>query len=138
MVKFEARNGANFGATVTEVRLATMSEEEWVQIEAAFLKYGVLVFPGQHLSDEEQLAFGLCFGESEMGSLFPGGTGNFTLSNDRSALGGYDHGDKGGKSRLFEPGSKAWLSQVGNEGWHTGAAPSAVWSRMKPLGCWII
>ena len=41
---------ATLGAVVTGVTLASLDEQRWREIEAAFHEHAVLVFPGQHLS----------------------------------------------------------------------------------------
>ena len=56
---------ATFGAVVTGVTLAALSEEKWRDLHAAWLKYALLIFPGQHLSREEQIAFARRFGRLE-------------------------------------------------------------------------
>ena len=48
---------ATLGAVVTDVDLAKLADESWAEIHAAFLEYGVLVFPGPHLDEESQGAF---------------------------------------------------------------------------------
>ena len=45
------------GAEVTGIRLADLAPEDWTSIYDAFLEFGVLVFPGQHLTEEEQNNF---------------------------------------------------------------------------------
>ncbi|TMA25212.1 MAG: hypothetical protein E6J87_23025, partial [Deltaproteobacteria bacterium] len=54
---------ATLGAVVTRVRLAALDDAEWRAILAAFHEHAVLIFPGQHPSREEQVAFGRRFGE---------------------------------------------------------------------------
>jgi alpha-ketoglutarate-dependent taurine dioxygenase len=56
---------ATLGAVVTGVRLAQLDEAQWQQIYAAWLQYAVLVFPGQHLSNAEQIGFARRFGPIE-------------------------------------------------------------------------
>ena len=56
---------ATLGATITDVDLASLTDDQWHAIHRAFLEFGVLVFPGQHLSDDEQVAFARRFGELE-------------------------------------------------------------------------
>ena len=51
-----------FGAVVTEIALNDLDEQSWAILYNAFLEYGVLVFPGQHLSEEDQGAFARRFG----------------------------------------------------------------------------
>ena len=53
---------STLGARVTDVALGDMSAAEWREIEDAFHEYGALVFPAQHLSDDEHIAFGERFG----------------------------------------------------------------------------
>ena len=57
---------ATLGAIVTHVDLRALDEAAWRAIEAAFLEYAVLVFPGQELSAQEQVAFARRFGEIEI------------------------------------------------------------------------
>ena len=93
---------ATLGATVTGPRLADLAAEQWRAIEAAFHEYAVLIFPGQHLSDEQQTAFGLRFGELRIESL------SFGNQRDDGSL--RDANDP--LMRLFR----------GNEGWHTDSS----------------
>ena len=58
-----------FGAIVTEVALATLTDVQFSTIQRAFLKYGFLVFPNQHLSDAENIAFGERFGKLEFAAM---------------------------------------------------------------------
>ena len=37
--------GTSVGATVTDVDLSDLRDDEWESIEAAFLEHGMLVFP---------------------------------------------------------------------------------------------
>ena len=56
---------ATFGAVVTGVTLSALNEETWGELHAAWLKYALLIFPGQHLSREAQIAFARRFGRLE-------------------------------------------------------------------------
>jgi alpha-ketoglutarate-dependent taurine dioxygenase len=49
--------GATLGATVTGLRLASLDEAEFAAVYQAWLTHALLIFPGQHLSRAEQLAF---------------------------------------------------------------------------------
>ena len=93
---------ATLGAIVTGVRLGQLQDDEWYAIEAAFHRYSVLVFPAQHLTDAEQMAFGARFGELSIKSL------PFGNVRDDGAL--RDATDP--LMRLFK----------GNEGWHTDSS----------------
>jgi alpha-ketoglutarate-dependent taurine dioxygenase len=97
---------ATLGAFVTGVVLAELSEADWQTIHAAWLQYGVLVFPGQHLSHAQQIAFARRFGAIE-----PIGGGDiFALSNLKAD----------GTVRQYAPGEWDDMMKiiVGNMAWH--------------------
>ncbi|MGE0373585.1 MAG: TauD/TfdA dioxygenase family protein [Gammaproteobacteria bacterium] len=98
---------ATLGATVTGVRLAALGDHEWEEIHRAFLAYGVLFFPGQHLQAAEQLAFARRFGEIEI--LVPGLT-TIPISNKD------EHGN------FHTADSHRMKLLRGNEGWHTDSS----------------
>ena len=56
---------ASFGAEVTGLRLADLDEAEFAALYQTWLDHGLLVFPGQHLSGEQQVAFARRFGPLE-------------------------------------------------------------------------
>jgi alpha-ketoglutarate-dependent taurine dioxygenase len=58
---------ATLGASVTGIRLADLDDAGWRAVEEAFHEHALLVFPGQHLDDDEQRAFGRRFGMLEPG-----------------------------------------------------------------------
>lgn len=62
---------ATFGAVITGVTLATIDEATSAELHKTWLKYALLVFPGQHLKHDEQIAFAKHFGplEFEMAAL---------------------------------------------------------------------
>src|SRR5438552_19201184 len=57
---------ATLGAVVTGLTLARMDASTWKTVERAFHEHGVLVFPGQNLTEEEQVAFANRFGDIEL------------------------------------------------------------------------
>ena len=57
----------NFGARIRDVRLADLDASEFQTIETAWHKYAVLVFPHQHLTNDEHFAFSRRFGRLEKG-----------------------------------------------------------------------
>ena len=91
---------ATLGAVVTNVDLNHVGDDAWRHIHAAFLRYGVLVFPGQHLSDEAQRAFAYRFGDRMEGRA----TGR--ISNQRK------------DGTMATKKDEAFRLQRGNEGWH--------------------
>lgn len=60
------RTDATFGAVVTGAKLAELDEATWHELHAAWLEHALLIFPDQHLSKDEQVAFARRFGEIEM------------------------------------------------------------------------
>lgn len=97
---------ATLGAVVTNVDLANLSDDEWRDIHAAFLEYGVLVFPRQQLDEQAQSAFALRFGDVEQ--LSPqqkGATIEFTNRKENGSF--------------ATPEEERYKLMKGNEGWHT-------------------
>jgi alpha-ketoglutarate-dependent taurine dioxygenase len=62
---------ATFGAVVTGVKLAALDDATWQDLYRTWLKYALLIFPEQHLTREEQIAFAKRFGplEFELGPI---------------------------------------------------------------------
>jgi alpha-ketoglutarate-dependent taurine dioxygenase len=56
---------ATFGAVVTDLRLAALDDAGFAHLYSLWLEYGLLVFPGQHLTNAEQTAFARRFGALE-------------------------------------------------------------------------
>ena len=93
-----------FGAVVTGVRLPTLNDDEFAEIKAAFLQHGFLVFPDQHLSDQENIEFGERFGELEFGAA--------PMSNQ-------DKQEDGSYGDVIPLTTQRMRTNVGNEAWHT-------------------
>ena len=99
--------GATLGALVTDIDLAELDDATWATVESAFHEYGVLIFPGQHLSEEAQTAFGARFGDIEQ--LVPN-LQSVSISNQKR---------DGSIAKAEEHGTQL---QRGNEGWHTDSS----------------
>ncbi len=56
---------ASFGAEVTGLELARLEDAVFRKLYDTWLEYALLIFPGQHLSHEEQVRFAKRFGELE-------------------------------------------------------------------------
>ncbi|MBW2417436.1 MAG: TauD/TfdA family dioxygenase [Deltaproteobacteria bacterium] len=124
MERFEiAPLEATVGAIVTGVDLAAIDEVSWRKIEAAFLEFGVLIFPDQNLSDEAQIAFGSRFGNIE--ELLPG-VKLVPLSNRR---------EDGGLA-----GDDEHLAQIlrGVEVWHTDSSYMPLASKAAALSADVV
>lgn len=64
-MRIEPLPDTTFGAVVTGVRLAALDDETWRALYAAWLDRALLIFPDQHLSRDEQIAFAERFGALE-------------------------------------------------------------------------
>ena len=60
---------ATFGAVVTGLELSRLDDASFADLYASWLEYALLVFPGQHLSKQEQVVFAKRFGELEFDGL---------------------------------------------------------------------
>ena len=91
---------ASFGAVITGVRIPELDQPTWQALHDAWLKYALLIFPGQFLKKDEQIAFAKRFGqlEFEMGAV----------SNVR----------EDGTLRVEAEGDDVVKILKGNEGWH--------------------
>ncbi len=56
---------ATFGAVVTGLRLAELGDDAFAELYETWLQHALLIFPDQHLSNDEQLVFAKRFGELE-------------------------------------------------------------------------
>jgi alpha-ketoglutarate-dependent taurine dioxygenase len=100
---------ATLGATITQVNLAALDDPTWKRIEDAFHSYGVLIFPGQHLSEAEQIAFANRFGEIEL----------LTADTAKKAVSISNQRPDGG---VFGADEFRFKTLRGNEGWHTDSS----------------
>jgi alpha-ketoglutarate-dependent taurine dioxygenase len=114
---------ATLGAVVTGVRLASLSDREWEAIEAAFHEHALLVFPDQHLDADEQVAFGLRFGELEH---IIGDTGIVAISNQRP------------DGSLLEEDNAVMQIMIGNEGWHTDSSYMPLAAKASMLSAQVV
>lgn len=61
----------HIGASIEDVRLATLTDAEFDAIRRAFLDHSVLVFPGQHLSVEDHVGFAQRWGPFSTSPFVP-------------------------------------------------------------------
>ncbi len=112
-----------FGAVVTGVALADLSDDKFDQIKEAFLEYGFLVFPAQNLSEAQSAAFGSCFGELEFGGV--------SFANVVK----YEDGSFG---EVIKFDSQRMRTNVGNEAWHTDSTYKPLSSKCGILSAVIV
>lgn len=110
--------GKVFGAVVTGIRLGELTDEAFSTIHAAFLDRGFLVFPGQHLTAEENIEFGRRFGELEFGA---------------AAMSNLKKGSDGSYSEVLDIDRQMMRTNLGNETWHTDSTYKPISSKCAML-----
>jgi alpha-ketoglutarate-dependent taurine dioxygenase len=62
---------ASFGAVVTGLKIAALDDTTWQDLHRTWLEYALLIFPDQHLTRDQQIAFAKRFGplEFEMAAI---------------------------------------------------------------------
>lgn len=115
--------GKAFGAEVADVELATLSDDEFADIHAAFSTYGFLLFRGQFLTDEGNIAFGKRFGELEFGAA--------PMANVRRL-------PDGSYGEVMDLDGQMMRTNVGNEAWHTDSTYKPVSSKCAMLSAVIV
>jgi alpha-ketoglutarate-dependent taurine dioxygenase len=114
-----------FGAVITGVDLAVLDDATWAEIHAAFLTYGVLVFPGQHLDSDAQGRFARRFGKVEQMSP-RGETPTFAIANIKP------------DGSLAQPSDYQYQILKGNEGWHTDSTYMPLASKAAMLSALVL
>lgn len=110
------------GAVVRGVRLNALDDRAWAAIAAAFLEYAILVFPGQHLTEDEQRAFGTRFGPIEDVTR----TTTTAITNQRR------------DGTLMPEHDPIMHILKGNEDWHTDSSYMAVSAKASMLSAHIV
>jgi len=116
---------ATLGAVITNLTLAGMDPASWKTVEKAFHDYAVLVFPGQHLTEAEQVAFANRFGDLELLAPDPEQKA-VAISNqkpDGTIMGADEH---------------RYKSLRGNEGWHTDSSYMPLAAKASVLSAQVV
>ena len=100
---------ATLGAVVTGLELARMDTATWTAVERAFHEHAVLVFPGQDLTEAEQIAFAQRWGDLELLAPDPS-LKAVAISNQKP------------DGTIMGPDEHRYKSLRGNEGWHTDSS----------------
>jgi alpha-ketoglutarate-dependent 2,4-dichlorophenoxyacetate dioxygenase len=104
------------GAAARGVDLTrALTPEVFAEIEAAFNRYGILVFPGQPVSDEQQLVFSQLFGPLEVNPNYAGA--KMRLRPDVADISNLD-----AEGRVLARDDRRNLFNLGNQLWHTDSS----------------
>jgi alpha-ketoglutarate-dependent 2,4-dichlorophenoxyacetate dioxygenase len=104
------------GAEVRNVDLTRpVPAEIFAEIEAAFNRHGILVFPEQPLTDDQQLAFSRRFGPLEVNPNYAGAT--MRLRPDVADISNLDT-----QGRVLARDDRRNLFNLGNQLWHTDSS----------------
>ena len=104
------------GASVRGVDLTRpVLPEVFGEIDAAFNRYGILVFPEQTVTDEQQLAFSRFFGPLEVNPNYAGA--KMRLRPDVADISNLD-----AEGRVLARDDRRNLFNLGNQLWHTDSS----------------
>jgi alpha-ketoglutarate-dependent 2,4-dichlorophenoxyacetate dioxygenase len=126
----------HFVGEVSGVDLRTpLTKDEAAQIEAGMDKYAVLVFHDQDLTDDQQMAFALNFGEREN----PRG-GNVTREKDYrlGSAGLNDVSSLGKDGKPFAKDHRTHLFNLGNCLWHSDSSFRAIPAKFSLLSARVV
>jgi alpha-ketoglutarate-dependent 2,4-dichlorophenoxyacetate dioxygenase len=104
------------GAEVRGVDLTrSVIPEVFAEIDAAFNRYGILVFPEQPVTDEQQLAFSRLFGPLEVNPNYAGA--KMRVRPDIADISNLD-----AEGRVLARDDRRNLFNIGNQLWHTDSS----------------
>ena len=116
---------STIGAVVTDIDLRILDETVWADLYKDFLKFGMLIFPEQNLSNDEQGEFAARFGEPEQ--LNPKQKGpNVAISNQKA------------DGSVAKPDEYQYQILKGNEGWHTDSTYMPLASKVAMLSARVL
>ena len=127
-----------FAAEIGDVDLSQpLSQDVQAEIEAAFNRYSVLVFPEQQLSAEQHLDFARHFGPLETSIHAVRKDAKLRLRADLGDISNLDPGDtiwgKDSRKRMFEMANRMWHSDSSFK--RTPAKASLLYARsIPPIG----
>ena len=116
---------ATLGAVVTGLTLARMDAATWKAVEEAFHAHAVLVFPGQNLTEAEQVAFANRFGDIELLAADPKQKA-VAISNQKP------------DGSVMTVDEHRFKSLRGNEGWHTDSSYMPLSAKASVLSAQVV
>lgn len=116
----------DFGALVSDVELASITDDEFKKIEQAWFKYAVLVFPEQNLTNEEHFSFSRRFGRLEKG-----------LPRAKTAMQA-NIGNTDRENNLLPREHMGRVFNLGNSLWHTDSSYKRVAAKASLLAAHMV
>ena len=113
----------DFGAVATDLDLKNLTDTQFSELHAAFLKHGFLLFPDQHLAERDSISFGERFGELEFGG---------------AAMANQKKNTDGTFGKIYDLQSQLMRTNVGNEAWHTDSTYKPISSKIAMLSAVVI
>ena len=112
-----------------------LSDDDVAAINAGMDRFAVLVFPGQDLTDDQQIAFSRNFGDLEM----PGSVSNITKPQDRRLRPELaDVSNLTKDQKVFERDDRTRMFNLGNRLWHSDSSFRATPSKYSILSARLI
>ena len=134
-ISLRPRHAPSFFAEVEDVDATRpLAAETAAAIEAGMDRYAVLCFPGQRLSDEQQMAFSRNFGAIEDAR-----GGNITRPQDKRLVTGMnDVSNLGRDGRPLARDSRQRLFNIGNMLWHSDSSFRAIPAKYSLLSARVV
>ena len=107
----------SFAAEIGDVDLARLAEADLAEIKEAFWKYAVLVFPEQHLTEEQHLAFARHFGPVETDRVLDQKVTPHRLDQSFADISNLTPDGK-----IWAEDSRQRMYKAGNKLWHTDSS----------------
>ena len=117
---------ATLGALVTDVDVRTLSDREFAEILALWHERAVVVLKGQHLNDDEQVAFSARFGRFERGLRQASNSKLAVLSNLTP------------QGEVVEPTALQARFHEGNLQWHSDSSYKCVGAKASLLSARLV
>jgi alpha-ketoglutarate-dependent 2,4-dichlorophenoxyacetate dioxygenase len=107
----------DFVAEIGDVDLSALSPADVAEIKAAFWKYAVLIFPGQHLKADQHLSFARQFGPIETDRVL-----DTKVTPPRLDPGFADISNLMPDGKIWAEDSRQRMYKAGNKLWHTDSS----------------
>ena len=115
-----------FGAVISAVSLAALSDNEFQAIEIAWNRYAVLLFPTQHLTEVDHFAFSRRFGRLECGLQRGSRPSAARIANVDA------------DNQLLPSSSLPSRFNVGNSVWHTDSSYKSTAAKASLLAAHVV